>query len=623
MCGIAGFITKDLGINSKLILDSMTNSLHHRGPDDSGSLCLKMKDSTLVGLGHTRLSILDLSDHAHQPIACNDVILVFNGEIYNYLEIRESLKALGHEFESTGDTEVVLKAYLEWGEECFKHFNGMWGMAIFDQRKDRIILSRDRFGKKPLHYYKDNDKIVFSSEIKSIFCYPNIEKKPNYEKVFRYISGNYRYVDIDDSSYYDEIVSVPKGSYMVIDPELRTKENKYWKLQESTYCFDGMRESNIIDSFRELFIDSVKIRLRSDVPVSCMLSGGMDSTSITCVAHKVLGIPVMTFSGITGEDKGVYDESEYIDEVIKETGAEHKYIKPEPSDLFTILEEMLFFHDEPICTVTWYSLYLIAKEIKKHNVKVVLNGHGGDELLAGYWDHYHYYFYDLEDKCEMETLDYEQKAWLKNHDRKVAEICSSRDYIRGLIRKDNSETLRFPDYSVCFSQDFAKKYRRNIDLESGFENLLSQRLHKELLFETVPASLRAEDRNTMAYSIESRSPLLDYRLAEFCFSLPSHFKIRDGVGKWILREAMKGILPEAVRTRKDKSGFIAPADRWFRTTNKREIKELINSSDSHSTDMFNIAQLNKFFDDHTSQNRNHSMFIWQLINMLLWQRRLK
>lgn len=619
MCGLVGFLTLRVDLDLVETLDNMTDAIAHRGPNDRGvhidSVCTK---KLTLGFGHRRLSIIDLSEHSHQPMVDTNLSLIFNGEIYNYVELREELMKLGIKFDSIGDTEVVLRAYEVWGDECFKRFNGMWAIAIYDKKNEKLVLSRDRFGKKPLYYYIDKEEVVFASEIKSILLYPSFVKKPNFDKIYRYLSTSYRYVDMDDSSYFEGINSVPKSSCIVFFSDLSSQITEYWSLNEGCFDLSNKKESQIIDDFRDIFIDSIKIRLRSDVPVSCMLSGGMDSTSITCVAHKILKTPVLTFSGITGEEKGIYDESEYIDEVIRETGAEHRYIMAEPSDLFDTVNEMLLYHDEPICTVSWYTLYQIAKRIKLEKVPVVLNGHGGDELLAGYWYHYQYNFFDIESLGEFEKLDYEQKAWLNNHNRTIMEICQSRRNIGMIVNKEILEISQYTDYSSCFSYEFQAMYCRPIEIDSGFKTALSKRLHKELLFETIPASLKAEDRNTMASSIESRSPMLDYRLAEFCFSLPQNYKIRDGVGKWILRESMKGILPEKVRNRKDKTGFLAPADMWFRTINKEQIRELINSSSVQELGIFNIDRLNSIFDEHLVGLKNHQMFLWQLINIGLW-----
>ena len=626
MCGIAGFIKKgqaDLDMVS--VINAMTGSMVHRGPDDGGYAILKYggrdnKDS--VVFGHRRLKIIDLSQNAHQPMMgrSGDLAVTYNGEIYNYLELKDELARKGYSFASSSDTEVILKSYEEWGTGCFGRFNGMWALAIFDRRKRKVVLSRDRFGKKPLYYYRTDRELVFSSEIKAILRYPGVIKKPNHGKIFRYISTNYRYVDIDTESYFEGILQVPKSSFMEIDENLKVKTSYYWRLN-TAILNDDITDETAVNDFRDILIDAVRLRLRSDVPVGCMLSGGLDSTSITAIAYKILKNPITVFSGITGNVKGVYDESEYIDSVIKETKAVFHYIRPEPADLFNVVDEMLAFHDEPLSTVTWYSLYLIARKVKLENTPVLLNGHGGDELVAGYWDHYHYNFYDLERNRDTKSLQYELNAWKANHDRDATELERYRKYISDLTANKVNGMSRFPDYSDCFTQEVAGRFRNFTRWEDRGDTLLSKRLYSEMMYETIPASLRPEDRNTMSQSIESRSPFLDHRLAEYCFSLPNRFKIRNGLGKWILREAMKGILPENVRTRKDKSGFIAPVDQWFRTVNKKDVEDLIGSGSFIGRGIFDTTAIHSIYKEHLEGGRNHAMFLWQLINTELWFRR--
>jgi len=623
VCGIAGIINNNNLLVDELIFDNMLKSIEHRGPDDDGKWKFKDECSNTTYLfGHRRLSILDLSSKGHQPLVSkdNNYSLIFNGEIYNYIEIKDELIKLGHEFISTGDTEVVLKAYIEWGTDCFTKFNGMWAIAIYDRKLKKTILSRDRFGVKPLFYYKNKNNFVFSSEIKSLLKFPEIVKAPNHEKIFRYISTHYRYIDIDDDTFFKDILQVPKSSYMEIDSDFNIKVTKYWNLKDNLQ-YNETDEEKIIKCFRDLFIDSVKIRLRSDVEVSCMLSGGLDSTSIASVASKILKKPLVTFSAITGEEKGTYDESEFIKYVVEDTKSIPNYIKPEPSDMFETVTEMLKYHDEPICTATWHMGYIISKRIKDENISVVLNGHGGDELLAGYWEHYHYFFKNLKENGDNNGLEYEVNKWQKNHKKNREELVRRENDIKDFEDSKRSEVDRFIDYSEAFNLDFIKENKKEILLPDVFENnRLTNRLNKELFFETVPASLRAEDRNTMSQSIEARSPFLDYRLAEFCYSLPDKYKIRDGVGKWLLRESMKGILHEEVRTRKDKVGFKSPTEIWFQTINKDQILSLIRSESFKNRGIFNIEFVEKIYEEHLNSEHNHQMFIWQVINLELWFR---
>ncbi|MBF0319731.1 MAG: asparagine synthase (glutamine-hydrolyzing) [Nitrospirae bacterium] len=623
MCGIAGFIGK-ADFDAALTIRQMTLTMVHRGPDDMGyELCsFGKKGSTYAALGHRRLKIIDLSDRGHQPMsnASGTIYIIYNGEVYNYMELKGELTSAGHSFNSTSDTEVILKAYEQWGTECFSRFNGMWAIAIIDKNQRKAILSRDRLGVKPLYYYKTPTDFVFASEIKAILKHPKIKKEPNMEKIIRYASGNYRYVDVDDMSYFKDIYQVPKSSFIEIDEALQIKTTAYWSLNPNLINHN-IKDKDAIEQFRDIFADSVRLRLRSDVPVGCMLSGGMDSTSITCVAYKLLNHPIVTFSGITGTQKGVYDESEYINSVIRELNADYHYIKPDPSDIFDTVEEMLAWHDEPICTVTWYSLYLIAKKIKNEGISVVLNGHAGDELLAGYWDHYHYNFYDMFEDGEIDTMYNEIAAWADNHKRPVDEVNKTIRFITAMKKNRELEATKFTDYSYLLNAKYAvEKNKAILSQPVQFSDELSRRLYLELIYETVPAILRPEDRNTMSQSIESRSPFLDYRLIEFCFSLPARLKIRNGVGKWILREAMKGVLPEDVRTRKDKAGFIAPADEWFRTINKAQMYALINSESLKKRDIFDIVALNNMFEEHVAKVKNHQMVLWQIMNLELWFR---
>jgi len=631
MCGIVGFFgyhNSGKKIEKGELL-SLTNLQAHRGPDDWGCVLFdrvhqkygyyRLLSDFLenpygdVGLGHRRLSIIDLSEKGRQPMGTDDgkVWIVYNGEVYNYVELRTELADMGYRFDSTTDTEVVLKAYLAWGVDCFAKFNGMWALAIYDRHTEKMILSRDRFGKKPLYYFDNGQFILFASEIKALLPYHGVEKKLNLKKVADYAGRHYRYVDNDEESFFQGIRQVAKSSYTVIDAGGKMESNKYWGLSSLVASSKGISEGDLVDEFRHLLEDAVRIRLRSDVPVGCMLSGGLDSGSITALAAKQHD-SFITFSGVTGT--GYYDESEYIKEVVAQTGVNSHFIYPQASELLPTLKEMLAFHDEPVCTVTWYSNYVITREIAKYDVPVILTGHGGDELLAGYWDHYHYHFSDLRagEKGDNEEHGY----WERNHQRPPGEYESEKGYIERLHQDYNVEIQKYSRYLHCLAPEMQKCI---VDPVFSYPSAshLSRRLYLELLYETIPPSLRAEDRNMMAFSIENRLPFLDYRLVEYCFGLNSSCKIREGLGKWLLREAMKGILPEKVRLRKDKAGFNAPADEWFRHENRSDIEAMINEDSFVNNEIYNHDELKKRFQEHLN-GQNHYMFIWQYINLNLW-----
>jgi asparagine synthase (glutamine-hydrolysing) len=550
--------------------------------------------------------------HQPMPSADGSLWLTFNGEIYNYIELREILESLGRVFKTKTDTEVALQAYQQWGTDCFSRFNGMWAIGIYDRDQKTMLLSRDRFGKKPLYYHTGAGALVFASEPKAVFQYPGIERKPNLRKIYNYAGRHYRYVDSDKESFFEGLEQVPPSSWMIFRSDGSRECRIYWTLNKEPLLTENHSERDLVEMLRLLLTDAVKIRLRSDVPVGAMLSGGMDSTSITCLAAQ-LNPAMKSFSSVTGD--GYYDETEYIKEVVERSGVKSEFIYPQAASLFETLTEMLNFHDEPVCTASWLSIYQIVREISKFQAPVVLTGHGGDELFAGYWDHYHYNFADIR---AAGGDDSEERArWLENHKRDPAEYGREKDYTARLQADRQTEVQKYSKYTNYLSPELQAR-ADSPAFGSPFSGELSRRLYLELLHETVPASLRAEDRNCMAFSIENRVPLLDYRLAEFAFRLPNNYKIRDGLGKWILREAMRGILPEKVRTRKDKTGHNLPFDQWIRGVNKPELERMMDDSGSFANKHFyNVPKVKELFNAHLA-GENHYMFFWQYINLSLW-----
>lgn len=618
MCGITGFLTKLNSLQQpSMVIKQMTNSLIHRGPDSFDYYNTETKNLT-IALGHRRLSILDLSPKSKQPFLDSNQLIsvVFNGEIYNFVELQQELISLGWSFATKGDIETLTKAYLQWGKDCFKKFNGMWAIAIWDTRSNKLVLSRDRIGKKPLYFTKIDNALIFASEIKAIHKFPSFKAQINGKKIYRYVAQSYRYFNQNNDSFFKNIHEVPAATILEFDSNFECKKSIYYELpNEINY---GISDAQAIEQFKELFFDSVKLRLRSDVPVSAMLSGGLDSTSIVSVASKIFNYDLECYSAIMGKEEGIYDESSFIDTVLKHTGLNGNWIHMQPAALLPTINEMLHYYDEPICTVSWYSLFLLMKSIKSSSIKVVLNGHGGDELLGGYWDHYHYNFYDLFQQGKVDLLNHEIEAWKINHNRDPKEISRTIQYISKMTKNRLLEHEKFTDYSFLLNSDFANCYENKTVENIIHFGELDRRLRLELSHEATPIITQSEDRNSMSQSIEARSPFLDHRLVSFCFSLPNHLKIRNGLGKWLLRESMKGILPDSVRLRKDKAGLIAPADKWFRTINKGDVLSLINSTTDDQKNILNQKQVRKLFDRHCHHNENHQMVLWQIINLNLW-----
>ncbi len=635
MCGIAGIYHFNRQPVAPRVLEQMTRSIAHRGPDDFGHVLFdgqgrgySWKEGPVsvaqahVGLGSRRLKIIDLSPAGHQPMCNADGAfwIVFNGEIYNYLELRAELVEKGYRFTSHTDTEVILNAYAAWGVDCFRRFNGMWAVAIYDARDGSLILSRDRWGVKPLYVYRTAERLVFGSEVKALLCDSDVARRPNYRTVYNYVARHYRWVDGGRDTFYDGIENLPPAHYWKIAPNGQVIEARYWALDPNRHDIPTS-DADVLRRFRELFTDAVRLRLRADVPVACMLSGGLDSSSVTCMAARVSGTPVTTFSARYAERE--FDEGPYIEATIKQVGADGRFIYPQAGDLIDTLNTMLAFHDEPVCTVTWYAHWMVMKEVADMGFPVLLNGHVGDELFAGYWDHYQYNFADLE-RDDPAQFQFEFDAWLVNHERDPQEYARLHARLQAFQRGEISAADPLTQYATVVTDDLQERYALPPRRPNPFESrgYLTGRLFQEITYETVPATLRPEDRNSMAFSVETRSPFLDYRLAEFAFALPNHYKIRNGLGKWMIREGMKGILPETVRTRLDKQGFNAPTVHWFRAENRAVVREVLASPLLAARGILNRAEVLRCFDEHLAGHANHYMAIWQWLNLELWMRQM-
>ncbi len=635
MCGIAGFYQFGEQPVSAPVLERMTSRLAHRGPDDYGHVIFNDRRQphawTLeaspaahakVGLGNRRLKIIDLSPAGHQPMANADRTLwiTFNGEIYNYVELRAELKTLGHPFISQTDTEVILTAYAAWGLDCFRRFNGMWALAIYDARDGTLVLARDRWGVKPLYVYQDAEHLVFGSEIKALLACPAVPRRPNYCTLYNYAARHYRWVDGGRDTFFEGIANLPPAHYWKVIPDGRVREVRYWALDPERREVPAL-DADVLVRFRELFEDAVRLRLRSDVPVGTMLSGGLDSSSVTVMAARLSAAPVTTFSARYDEQE--FDEGPYIEATVRHVNADGRFIYPKPGELLDTLQAMLAVHDEPVCTVTWYAHWMVMKEVAGLGFPVLLNGHVGDELFAGYWDHYQYHFADLE-RDDPQSFHAEFECWRANHERDPQEYARLKARLAAIERGEVREADAWADYAAALAPDFCARYGMAPERPDPFagRGYLTSRLFKELTYETVPATLRPEDRNSMAFSIETRSPFLDYRLAEFAFALPSRYKIRNGLGKWMIREGLRGILPEEVRTRKDKQGFNAPTVHWFRAESREGVREVLASRSLAERGILDPSKVLRCFDDHVAGRENHYMAIWQWLNLELWMRQM-
>ncbi|OGO16631.1 MAG: asparagine synthase (glutamine-hydrolyzing) [Chloroflexi bacterium RBG_16_48_7] len=661
MCGIVGIFDWRGGGKTADLLQRMTKTISHRGPDDEGYLLAnantlryeqrsgqatvpelqeKLKLISLpsefewnIALGHRRLAILDLSEAGHQPMSNEDgtVWIVHNGEIYNYLELREELSSYGHHFISRTDTEVILHGYEQWGKACLNRFNGMWAFAIWDSRLRKLFCSRDRFGVKPFYYYFDGAGFAFASEIKALLEAEFIVRKPNDQTVFDFLASSLQ--DCTEGTFFEGIRQLKGGyflEYMPLDKELLVK--RYYDIPMDRKMI-GLSDESYSLKFRQLFENSIKLRLISDAPVGSCLSGGLDSSSIVCMIDllmREMGLKIpgtgdvqKTFSARFNEKK--YDEGAFIDDVIKKTGVESYTVYPDAASTWKSLAQIIWHQDEP-CVHTYVSsqwqVYKLAKEM---GVKVVLDGQGGDELLAGYDRYYSALFSDLMRTFQWLDLGRE----LLSRYRSGGSV-TIRDFFQGafhLLPRNLQMRVRAylrPDGNTCLNSDFAsgrtayyyrKQANGNVMVDSFDELLYELFINSQL-----PGLLRDLDKNSMAHSIESRSPFLDYRLVECIFSMPWKQKIRQGCRKYVLRNAMSQILPDSVAKREDKMPFATPVDIWMTTQLADNMTDLFGSPRFRQRGFLNASEVEKEFQAHRKGQKNIGRLLWRWLTLEIWMR---
>lgn len=647
MCGIAGYYSLSKERIDIQRFKSLMDTIKHRGPDDYGYALFNSRsgESRFVEdpangscsfipdiiFGHRRLSIIDLSQSGRQPMAdeTGNLWIVYNGEVYNYIELREELKSFGHAFRTQSDTEVILKSYAQWGEGCLNRFNGMFAFALWDRRNRRLFCARDRVGVKPFYYYLDKGRFVFASEIKALLEM-DIGSGPNRQIIYDYLSQGL--LDHTYDTFFSGIKQLKPAHYLVVAKD-DFQVKRWWDLEDNE--LSSLTEEEYARRFYELFEDSVRLRLRSDVTIGTCLSGGLDSSSIVCVANslmvhgnyppEIVGDRQRTFSSCF-EDKQ-FDERIYIEDVIKKTNASSHYTFPDGNSIFDLIPKVIWHQDEPFGSTSILAQWHVMKLAKENGVKVLLDGQGADELLAGYHGYFGTYYIDLIRKFHFLKLFTELSSYKKTHQQFNPTIFSSaaRAILPGFLIRILREKPLFKNITrestsnSCLDDGFKREYEREYTFPKRFTSSLKNHLYAFLCSLNLPTLLRYEDRNSMAFSIEARVPFLDYRLVEYIFSLPSEQKLRDGMTKIVLRDAMKEIIPETVRTRADKMGFVTPENIWFRTILRDKITGVIESKAFRDVGYFNVPEVKKEFEEHCRGEKNIGFTIWRWINLALWQ----
>jgi asparagine synthase (glutamine-hydrolysing) len=617
MCGIVALVDLKGAPVPETTVARMLQSLAHRGPDDAG-----VAIDGPVGLGFRRLSILDLSPLGHQPMDSADgrLTIIFNGEIYNYVELRRELEGLGHRFRSTGDTDVLLAAYRQWGSDCLRRLNGMWAFLIHDRARNVLFGSRDRFGIKPLYRWNGRGNVVFASEIKAIGASGLYHARLNLR-----ICAEFLYEDrLDESSetFYDEIVQIPAGHAFELTLDGSYREWSFWDNEATS----ERSPDDPAAAFAELFENAMQVHMRSDVTVGVNLSGGLDSTSILCAAARLHGESESTgaLMAFCYRDHA-FDETRFVSDTLAQTGAQLVPLEMTPAELWDSLPAVLASQDEPVHSMTALVGYHLMALAARHRVKVILNGQGADEVLGGYGSYFSERWAELIRMGRPASAWRDIVAYTNAHGgdarRRFARACrhvaqsalqSSSRYRslagrRHSARAVASKWLR-PDL-LC-QLDFPRPV-----LPKGLRRVLSESVTRAPL----PLYLRVEDRNSMAHSIEVRLPFLDHRLVSLAFSLGSEWKVRGPWNKYLLREAMRGRIPESVRARLDKMGFPTDASTWFRGPLYERIRDVIHDSAFRQSPFFDATEIAANLEAHQAGRADHADRLFTAAQFHLWQ----
>lgn len=562
MCGIAGIIQSNSSVYTKVQLQQMTDALTHRGPDGEGHWL--NEDGTTL-LGHRRLSIIDLTDAGNQPMHyLGRYVITHNGEIYNYVELKITLQQKGYTFFSQTDTEVIAAAYDYWKEECVDQFDGMFAFAIWDEKDKELFAARDRFGEKPFYYYYDQNRFLFASEMKALWA-AGILKQPNQKMLFNYITIGYTdNPERPEETFYDNLYRLPPASFIKFSfIYFSFSVVKYWEI-DPEHQDKKITDDAAVEQFSNLFDTSVKRRLRSDVAIGSSLSGGLDSSSIIATASPFTtnGSPLTAFTAsFAGFDK---DELGYAKQVADTFKLQQQIVNVSGNTLLQDWEKICYHQEEPFGSASIYAQYKVYELAKQHGIKVLLDGQGADETLAGYHKYYKWYWQELFRNGKLsgrkelaaaraigitEPFTWKNKiaAWFPS----FASIVMERQYlVQAIGHKD-------------LTKEFVQQQSREAYYTPPDYFNLNGVLHFNTFTHGLEELLRYADRNAMANGTEVRLPFLSHELVEFVFSLPSHFKIRNGWTKWLLRKTKENNLPAEIIWRRDKVGFEPPQKQWM------------------------------------------------------------
>ena len=597
MCGIAGYFGREK--ISNYTIRSCLKLMRNRGPDSQNFY--KSEKGKNIYLLHSRLSIIDLNDRSNQPFQNQDLVLIFNGEIYNYKELRKKIKKR-YKFITQSDTEIIIAYFKIFGIKCFDFFEGMWSIAIFNKKTNEIVLSRDRFGEKPLYIFETKHGIFFGSEIKYIKILSKLKFDINLEKINDYLQFGYKSVFKNNQSFFKNIYSLNQGTYLKSNLN-KTIQNNYWSISKKK--LNKAKLSKLIEAHKIKFFESLKIRLRSDVPIALCLSGGIDSATLAGVSKIKFKKKIEAFSIIDEKDQR-YNERVNINKITKFLKIKSNYIRIKNKLDFKRLRKQIKYHESPIFTITNYLQNFLAENISKKKYKVVLSGSGADEIYSGYYDHQLMYLFEVRKNKKMflKHLD----LWKKNILPKIRN-----KYFRDpfLFIKNKNERNYIYDHNKELKEFFINPKKNKFREKNFNKSLLKNRMINEIVHENVPIFTHSEDLNFMQYSIENRSPYLSRSLFELSLETPSKYLMQDGFTKYMLRNISKNFIPDDIRNDRQKKGFNASINSLINLKSKK-FKDFFNKK----SEIFKIVNKKKILEEiNKGNNENYfSKFVFSFIS---------
>jgi asparagine synthase (glutamine-hydrolysing) len=607
MCGIAGYFgTEEIAAAR---IQACLGLMRRRGPDSSAHRHWINRTGRHTYLLFSRLSIIDLDPRANQPLAVGSKWIVLNGELYNYLEVRHRLAAKGKTFKTESDTEVLLSALDSAGWQALDQCEGMWAFAVYDEAEGSLLLSRDRFGEKPLYLYRDASGLYFASEIKFIAALLGKRLEASLDQLCRYMVNGYRAIYKGGSAFFSSVIELPRASVLCVDAEGKESDRCYWKpgnVQE-----EAMSYEEAVAGARERLIRAVEFRLRADVPLAFCMSGGVDSNVLMSIAKRVFNYDVHGFTIMNSDAR--YEEQDMVNYAVGDLGIRHTAIPVNTSEFLPRLRSLVRYHDAPVYTISYYALWLLMESIAAHGYRVSISGAAADELFTGYYDHHLAYLYEVRNDPALHAgslqawkehiLPLVRNPYLKNPDLFIQNP-ACRDYI--FLGADGFAQYLEAPWSEPFTE------------ERYADGVLRNRMLNELFQETIPVILHEDDLNAMYFSVENRSPFLDRALFEFCCRIPSRHLIRNGFTKAVLRDAARGIAPDRILDNHRKVGFNVPIFSFldvhdpdvrecllddspiFKLVRRDKIERLIDKTDlpnSESKFLFNFLNAKMFLEE--------------------------